>query len=224
MNRSERGRRGVVTERDRCALRWLVRNSATTIGLAAKYQFGGSRAMASRRLRVLAGLGLVRQVATGRRMATYIATTRGAETAGLGIRPPRAGMLGEIDHTLLLVDVLGELAARSGARAICERELRVDLLRRKQAGQEVIGRIPDGVLVMPNGTKVAIELDRTAKRSSQLRALLIALLPRLGTGGEWSGVLWVAPTLVTSRRYQRVVDGLSANDVVHIVPLQEVLR
>jgi hypothetical protein len=157
-------------------------------------------------------------------MSVYIATRKGAEFAALGINPPRSGLLTEIDHCLAVCDLLETLAANWGAqKTITERELRADLLRRKRAGELVSGRIPDGVLVMPDGRRIALEYDRNAKRSVHLSSLLTSLLPRLGAGGEWTAVVWVVPTPAAAARYCRVVASLAATDVVSVLPLSQVL-
>lgn len=220
---------GVVTERDRRAIEWLVRNSVTSIALMAQFIFSGSVAMAGRRLRVLCGLGLVRQVPVGRRMSVFIATSRGADMTGLGLSPPRmSGLIGEIDHALLCCRVLYTLAERLSAEVITERELRTEIARKRRAGELVSGRVPDGLLVTvaPGGQRVvvAVEVDRTAKRSVQIRGLVSALLPRLGKSGEWRRVLWIAPTPAAAVRYKKVVDGLSAGDVVTVSSLGGVLK
>jgi hypothetical protein len=218
-----KSRRGLITDRDRSALEWLVRNSATTIGLAAKYRYG-SAAMASRRLRILCEWGLVRKVNVGRRLAVYIATAKGAEFAGLGINPPRSGLLTEIEHSLTVCDILEELASRWSAKGILtERELRVDALRRQRSGETVSGRMPDGLVVMPDGGRIAIEYERNAKRSVHLSGILRSLLPRLGTGNEWEGVMFVVPTPAAATRYLKVVASLAAEDVVWVLPIQQVL-
>jgi hypothetical protein len=222
MNRNGRSR-GEVTERDRSALAWMVRHSAVTIRLAAKYRFG-SLAMASRRLRVLVSWGLIRQISIGRRMSVYVATAKGAELAGLGIRPPRSGLMAEIEHSLLLCEVTENLARRWMATVVTEREIRVDLLRRQRAGEVIGGRIPDAVLVMSDdGRRIAIEVDRTAKRSSHLANLITGLLPRLGKGAEWAAVFWGAPTPAAAIRYRRIAEELAATDVVWVGHLSEVI-
>lgn len=85
------------------------------------------------------------------------------------------------------------------------------------------GRIPDAVLVLKDGARIAVEVDRTAKRSSHLTNLINSLLPRLGRGAEWRAVFWVAPTAAAAARYRRIVDKLAATDVVSVSDLAQVL-
>jgi hypothetical protein len=60
---------------------------------------------------------------------------------------------------------------------VTERELRRDAMaaaRERGTGRLFDGapHVPDGVLVLPSGRRVAVELDRSAKGSARYRAIL----------------------------------------------------
>ncbi|MDQ6758311.1 MAG: hypothetical protein M3Z32_00430 [Acidobacteriota bacterium] len=218
---------GDVTARDEGLLVWLCRYGVTTSAQAARWWFKGSAAMATRRLRVLVAHGLVRQVRIDRGRLIYLPTAPGARAAGLGLRPPKlSGLLQELDHALLCADVLMALSQQWGQAIpvsfITERELRAQRLRTQREGGVTGWRCPDGVVIR-NGVRIAIEVERTAKRSFAVRRIAVDWLPYLGELREFRGVVWLVPSRRVAERYRAIVTALSAVDVFHVAVIGEVI-
>jgi hypothetical protein len=218
-----------VTERDRELLVWLSRFGVTTSAQAGRWWFNSSTAMATRRLRVLVNHGLVRRVKIHNGRFLYLPSAAGAREAGLGLRPPRlSGLLPEVDHALLCTDALMTLQERwtqagpDSVSFITEREIRVKRLREQIRGLATGWRCPDG-LIIRNGVRIGIEVERTAKRSLVVKRIAAAWLPYLGEEREFRGVLWLVTSPRVAERYEAVFAALSAADVFQVRLIDEVV-
>jgi hypothetical protein len=220
-----RKKKGEVTERDFGVVCWVVVHGAVTSEQAAKWKYAGSLAMARRRLSVLVSHGLLRRERVAG-ITVYIATNRGTALTGLGLRSPSvSGLAHEARHAISVVTLLETLTETGGdfTSYTTERQIRTDAFRRRLAGEASFGRVPDGILHGPTGDW-GLELDRSPKSSVLLRSLLLAYLPRLGTGAEMEAILWVTSTPAVAARYRSVVRELRAEDAIRVVPLAEVAR
>jgi hypothetical protein len=160
-----------ITPRDRQLLHWL---SCMRLATAAQIGrcLGTSAEAAALRARSLCRVGLMRR----RRVlwdlpSLYWTLPTGARLAGSPVPAPGDIDLGTLRHDLALVSLsLDLLAAVPGSHWISEREL-----RHAEAGEEGLGlrrHIPDGVHVQPDGQRVAVELELTAKTARRLTAIL----------------------------------------------------
>jgi hypothetical protein len=105
---------------------------------------------------------------------------------------------------------------------ITEREIRVKRFREQVGGLATGGRCPDGLMIR-NGVRIGIEVERTAKRSVIVKRIAAAWLPYLGEGGEFRGVLWLVPSPRVAERYEAVFAALSAADVFQVRLIDEVI-
>jgi hypothetical protein len=147
---------GIVTP-DQVARHFFLRPSGE-VGQWAAY----------RRLRKLTELGLIRKDPVYWHHAHVIRVTgAGARLANAGVAAAKL-VMAKVSHALAVVDLLEQLrpVAPRGSEITTERELRVQRRRDLAANPRIKGRgrIPDAVLTWGQ-QRVAIELDRTSKRS-----------------------------------------------------------
>src|SRR5207244_6570273 len=87
-------------------------------------------------------------------------------------------------------DLLEELERElPGSRYTTEREIRAQRWRERQAGNTPqLGRVPDGILTLPDGKRVAVELDLTPKRARDLEAIF-----EVYAAADFNAVWWFVP-------------------------------
>jgi hypothetical protein len=184
-----------LTPRDVLIVRWIARHGVVTPEQVARRFFDhedhvGQRA-AYRRLRALESLQLIRRDRTFWRAANVLRVTDpGSRLAAVGLRPAHL-VLAEIHHTLALVDLLEFLERQlPGSRYTTEREIRAQRWRERQAGSgPQLGRVPDGILRLPDGKRVALELDLTPKRARDLEAIF-----EVYAAADFNAVWWFVPS------------------------------
>jgi hypothetical protein len=140
------------------------------------------------------------------------ATREGARQAGVDL-PPASLDLSRIHHSLALVDLSEDLLAEhAGSQWTTERELRRDRMRQAhQAGRwEPQRRVPDGLLRLPDGRRVAVELDLTPKRTARLDLLAGAY----AVDPELDAVWWFLPSAQAAARMRAVV---RERDLGHLI-------
>jgi hypothetical protein len=112
-----------------------------------------------------------------------------------------------------LVDLSEELlAAHPGSAWTTERELRRDRMRSARAGGrwERQRRVPDGLLRLAGGTRVAVELDLTPKRSARLDLLAGAYAVDRDVDTVW----WYLPSEAAVSRTRMLV---AARGLEHLI-------
>jgi hypothetical protein len=199
----ERGRRDVtITPRDRALLAWTTRHGMVTADQVCR-GFFSSLKVTWRRLHKLEETGLLRRNHAWWGMPLIIRTTEaGAHLADVDLAAAPLDYR-QLEHNLTVVDLSLELLALNmGARWITERELRRDRMRSVRAcGAEPERRTPDGMLVLVGGRRIAIELDRTAKRTRRLEQLARAYAGDREVDAVW----WFLPSERAAARMQEVI-------------------
>ena len=192
-----------LAPRDLEVLGYAVRHGMVTPEQPATRFFGSPEA-AKRRLRALEAAGLlVHDRVLLSLPAVVRATPAGACLAGCDLAPASLD-LARIRHNLALVDLSEQLlAAHPGSVWTTERELRRDRMRAARAagGWERQRRVPDGLLRLAGGTRVAIELDLTPKRSARLGLLAGAYAVDRDVDTVW----WYLPSEVAVSRMGALV-------------------
>jgi len=192
-----------LTPRDLEVLAYAVRHGMVTPGQLGN-RFFSSRPAARRALHDLETAGLlVSDRVLAELPAVVRATPRGARLAGCDLAPASLD-LARIRHNLALVDLSEELlAAHPGSSWTTERELRRDRMRTARAGGawERQRRVPDGLLRLHGGQRVAIELDLTPKRSARLDLLAGAYAVDRDVDTVW----WYLPSEVAVARMGALV-------------------
>lgn len=186
-----RARRGVpryrlVTERDREIVGWVGRQRIVA-AVQVQDRFGLGRAVAYARLAALLERGLLCHERVFHGVpGVYLATRSGLRLAGSGLPPARVDVR-TYEHDLEAAALCVELEREFGVgRVVTERELRaVDsggerprFGARLGAGQHA-GRLhfPDLAVERFDGNRVlAVELERTPKRSRRLETIVRAYL------------------------------------------------
>lgn len=167
-----------VTERD---LRLLGRINA--FGFMSVEQIADvwdvNFSTASRRVRKLIEAGLLRRLDLGALAARPLVVTRaGCALMGDRIPPMRGIRIGTYRHDALVVDLALGLERRFGAPFETERQLKA------QPGL-VAGHLPDGVLHMPDGRHIGIELELTQKSQQRLSEIMAAHTSNLALDAVW---------------------------------------
>jgi hypothetical protein len=217
-----------VTDRDLDILAWIALHGIVTTEQVARHFFDNGRddpraaafglSAAYRRIRKLRQLDLVRvDQVRWRHPSVLRVTPAGAHISQTGIAPATL-VHAEIDHALAVVDLLEELRpqAPAGAEITTEREFRLQRRREAVTNPRLRGRgrIPDAVLSW-DGQTIAVELDRTNKRSFNYEQILNAYMQE-----SFDKVWWyVRPTAV--ERLQKVVHDHRADDLVEVRPWKE---
>ena len=192
-----------LTTRDLEVLRFSVRHGMVTPGQLAT-RFFTSTPSALRRLRLLEDAGLLARDRVLVALPPVVrATPAGTRLAGCDLAPASLD-LARIAHNVALVDLSEELlAAHPGSAWTTERELRRDRMRAARAGGrwERQRRVPDGLLRLAAGTRIAIELDLTPKRSARLDLLAGAYAVDRDVDTVW----WYQPSAVAVSRMRTLV-------------------
>jgi len=192
-----------LTPRDLDLLRFTVRHGMVTPEQLAR-RFFTSTPPALRRLCALEAAGwLVRDRVLVAAPPVVRATRAGTRLAGCDLAPASLD-LARIAHNLALVDLSEELLAAHAASAwTTERELRRDRMRAARAGGrwDRQRRVPDGLLRLAGGTRVAVELDLTPKRSARLDLLAGASAVDRDIDTVW----WYLPSEVAVSRMRALV-------------------
>jgi len=165
------GRYGVVST-EQVARRWfLPRRKATTTG-------PWTTSSAYHRVQDLEESGLLQRDQIYLRGPHILRLTlKGARIAGSGVRPAQL-VPATVDHALAVVDLTERLLKETpGTTATTEREIRAQQVRarlsRRDEGDDgpALRRVPDAIVHLPTGGKVAVELDRTPKRSKEIERI-----------------------------------------------------
>ena len=158
-----------VTERDVDVLTWTTRHGMVVAEQVCR-RFFATMPVTWRRLRRLEGAGMLRRDPVWHGMPRVIrATHLGTRLADVDLGAAPLDYVG-LRHQLAVLDLSETLLnEHTGAAWATERELRRDRARasRREPGT-VFGRIPDGVLILPDGARIAVELDLTSKRTRLL--------------------------------------------------------
>ena len=212
----DEGSTNIVTERDTAALVFVTRWGFAATHQIADAIYGGSSAVAYRRMRVLQRKRLVLRRATLHgHPSVYIATALGARTANCGLRPARIGyaILASLGHSLSLIDIAQEWMRRvPGVTYTTEREIRANWHRATATERRGFGRIPDLLIHTPTGQTFAVEMDWTAKRSSEYRKLLIDYR----ANPRYARVCWFCKSKVVAERLKTVVKELGFSSYVSV--------
>ena len=179
-----------ITDRDVEVCRWVGRHRAATAEQVRRRFFGRWPSRAYGRLAGLVERGLLRRdFWRDGEPAVYVATDAGLRLAGLRLSPARLDY-SRLPHDLLVVDLSERLLSENpGASWLTEREVRSDLTRaalQKSSGRMLPdphrGRIPDGVLVRPDGRRAALEVELSPKPTVSYAAILSKYADLFGVG------------------------------------------
>jgi Replication-relaxation len=218
-----------LTERDAAILRDVGRFGALTIEQVGWRHFA-SVPTAYGRLKALARSGYLELVRVWHgRPGTYVATAEGTRTADVALPPARVAAA-TLAHHLAVADLAARLLAEHpgarhpGARWVTERELRRDAMaaaRERGTGRLFGGvpRVPDGVLVLPDGRRVAVEVELSAKGSARYRSVLGWYATALG----FARVRWFVADRPLRDRLEALARAERLDDLVSVEPLPDVL-
>jgi hypothetical protein len=217
--RAER-RRIALTERDLAILRDLTRFWAMTVEQVTRHHFPTVKTAANR-LGELVNAGLVRAERPAfRGRAAYLVTPAGARLADVDLPAARASLL-LLPHRLAVVDLADALLERhTGAAWTTERELRqgsMATVRDRRRGRMLAGtpHVPDGVLTLPDGLAVAVELELSGKTTEEYSRIL----RWYGAALDYRRVRWFCATPALQRKVAELVERERMGDFVSVEPL-----
>ena len=202
-----------LTPRDLEMLRWVGRHGTVTIDQITRRFFSAKRT-AYIRIAKLTDLRLLQRDRWLWNEPQIIRlTTAGARLVSDSILPASL-VYADLNHSLQLVDLLEELARmHPEADVKTEREIRGERSRQIRDRQRDVGRgrMPDGLLTFLDGRTIAIELDRTSKRSREY-----ALNIRAYAAEKFTTVWWFAPSEETATRLRDVVAREYADHLIQV--------
>lgn len=209
-----------LTPRDVAMLRDVVRFGALTIEQLGRRHFG-SVLTAYGRLAALADAGYLELVRVWYAApGVYVATPEGTRVADVPLPPARVSPA-TLEHHLAVADVADWLLARDpGAQWITERELRRDAMvvaRERGTGRllDGVAHVPDGVLLPADGTRQAIEVERTGKGSARYRRVLGWYAGSM----DFDRVRWLVTDEGVRSRLAALVRAERLDDLVDVEPL-----
>ena len=200
-----------LTGRDRDLLMWVHRHGAATPGQVSR-RFFAHRQNAQRRLQMLLDARLLARQPVMYAEARWVlrTTARAISEVGTALPVPRLRP-SDLRHTITVVDLSEELlAGNAGSSWITERELRAE------AGPLTLAararRFPDGVLVLADGRRAAVELELTPKRTDQY----VELVHRYAGDRDYDLSWWITPTARVAERMRQVVESLGMGHRVDV--------
>jgi len=204
----------VLTERDKKIIVLINRFGYLTATQVARAMRMSQR-VAYRRLQKLTE----RRYLTHRRILAgqpgiYTVTATGREeiNAELGRFTVR---LQTLPHNLVVADVALVLLERyPGLVWVTERELRREAGQRFGFGQNI--HVPDGVLILPNGKRIAVEVEVTAKEKRRVEKIMRGYLRNADYAEVWYFCR-------TPRQVERVKEVAKGYDFVKAFALKDVL-
>lgn len=209
-----------ITERDREVLEFLCGYGMATAEQVRREFFGSSPNGAYRRLKALEELGLLRseRVFYGE-PGIYVVTEPGARMARMDLPPPRR-YRERIHHTLEVIELSWALRSDEFEDAsgwVCERRIRHERMvaRREEQGGRLrpgssVGRIPDGILLLSDGSEVAIELELTPKRKASYRRIFDSYERQMEGGGQEAVRFYF-----TSKRTMKRVEAICSHHALY---------
>lgn len=202
----------------------MVRFGALTAEQVGRRHFGSVLA-AYGRLKALADAGYLELVRLWHgRPGAYVATAEGTRVADVSLPPARISAT-TLAHHLAVADLADRLLAEHpGAAWTTEQELRRDamrLSRERRTGRlfDGVPHVPDGILVLPDGRRVAVELELSAKGSSRYRTIL----DWYAAGMDVERVRWFVTGAAPRQRLAELVRGQCLDDLVAVEPAPTVV-
>ena len=209
----------LITTRDKEILAYLTRHGVCTPDQISS-RFFTSQWACYRRLRKLEGLRLAIKRRTWWQQPNVLTpTSLGTALAQVDLPTVPKLVLARLEHDLAVVDLSEQILAQNKGIWLTERELRRDAARELQATgmaqkQLVPPRSPDGMLVLADGRRVAIELDLTGKTSAVYRKILSAYVGKGGVSAVW----WFSPSPAVQARIAELVRESNLGDFFKVYP------
>lgn len=158
-----------MTEKDLEMMRWInARGSANASQISQA--FNGHLKVIYRRLRFLTQEGFLKYYALFRDLpGAWALTEQGVDLCDSEL-PPAAISFGRLRHDKFLVDLEIDLFAQFDVI-----EWKTERVLRKNAGHQGVGQrghIPDGVMILDDGRRIAVELELSTKGEERLRKIM----------------------------------------------------
>jgi Replication-relaxation len=149
----------------------------------------------------------------------YLSTPRGARCVGIGLEALKEINENDVYHDLTVVDVADYLAATEPVSEWrTERQVRSLAARRaRQFRSPFPGRIPDGILVKPDGRQIAIEVELRSKDPLRYREIL----RKYAEQADIEQVRWYVAGAATRAMIARAIDdcGYTSQEMtLHSLP------
>lgn len=208
----------LLTERDIKIIEWIDSHGYVTAQqVFTQFHLNPKRGYRRLHLLVESGYILYKRIFFGK-PGVYQAAGKGL--ALVAEDPERPQCLATVrpatmEHNLLLVDLAQALVRKTGGRWKTDRQVRRE--RGFEISTSTRPHIPDGVLTLPDGSKVAVELELTAKGLRRLEKILKGYARMTEYGEVWYFAL--TPALA-----RRIRDLAQKMPFVKVFLLEEVLK
>jgi DNA-binding CsgD family transcriptional regulator len=157
-----------LTERDLEVIRWINSHRLATVEQVTR-KIGLSVFTVKKRLSELKSCDyLIYEKLFHEKPGVYRAGAKGVAITGDSLPAARL-TLGSYEHDLQLVDLAVSLEHKTGAHWQTDRQLRHE---KGLKGVGTPGHIPDGILIFPDGDRVAVELELSPKGAGRLDKIL----------------------------------------------------
>jgi predicted transcriptional regulator len=131
------------------------------------------------------------------------------------LKMPRVKKVGEEQHALKIIDVYLRLIERfPGSEWISERQLTKQKVIRRMGSY---GHLLDGLLMLPNGKKIGIEVELTLKGTDRLKTIFKGFLTA-DLDEVW---YYCAPEIIST--LQRIVLTLKVDSIIKIYSIETFL-
>lgn len=210
----------LLTERDLELFRWI--NSHRYVQARQIFRHFGVSPKFYRRLNQLVSAGWLVHETIFRSMPGHYKCTKNATDISEDVLPPpREVSLATYRHDILVIDLALTLEKRG--QWITERELR------RGDGDETGLRAycrhyPDGLMVMPAGQRIAIELERTSKTQREIGKIIQGYSERSSTVKDIAGVVYFCLSEGTRKKVANAVTQAGAGRLVQVRMLSEILE
>jgi DNA-binding Lrp family transcriptional regulator len=205
----------MITERDKEIIRLINRFGYLTAAQVAKLMKMSRRVTYRRLQKLVEDRYLIHTRVLSGKAGIYRATTRGLGEADAELGRAVVRLL-TLEHNLAVADVAAVLMEKHhGAAWTTERELRREAGQKFGVGWQ--GHVPDGVLTLSGGEKIAVEYENTTKTKTALNRVLRAYLRQ----SQYQEVWFVCRT---RRQAERLKEATKRYDFVKIFEFKGVVQ
>lgn len=184
----------MITDRDTKIMEWIGRNGTVT-GYQVSEKFGVEIKKVHKRLGVMKNEKLVdhQKILFGQ-PGVYWLTADGVAISNSKLKPIKRLSMATLNHDVQLVSLSIAVEQKIGGQWQTAREIVAEQTDQSQNAVQRLNvikmRYPDGILRLPDGGKIAVELELTQKSAMRVRKI-VSEYARTLLNGQYAGVWYV---------------------------------